>query len=302
MNSIIKIIIFLIFWGAPKISVAETLKMPLPRYENDLSHQYHVELLKMALQQTTADEDMPSFEFEFEMSEGRAILELMKGRLIDVYWLGTDKAREQKLRAIPIPTTRGLIGFRKFIIQENVIETFQQIRNVNQLKKYIACQGTNWPDIKILEASHLPVTTTPLLENLYRMIAADRCDYFPRPVHDIDKELHARQIRYPNLISYPNILMHYPFAVYFFTNINHEALAMRIEKGLKILAESGQLLDYMQDSPLTKHVFPLTRHAPSVFLSIPNPTMDLSPQYADHRYWFVIEDFGLSNALTTQKL
>ena len=144
----------MMIWGVPNASVAETLKMPLPRYENDLSHQYHVELLRLALQQTSEDAEMPSveFEFEFEMNEGRAIIELEKGKLIDVYWMGTDKEREQKLRAIPIPTTRGLIGFRKFIIQQDSVELFQQIRTVKQLQNYIACQGTNWPDIKVLEA------------------------------------------------------------------------------------------------------------------------------------------------------
>ena len=94
--------------------------------------------------------------------------------------------------------------------------------------------------------------------------------------------------------------MHYPFAVYFFTNIDDEALAMRIERGLKILAESGQLLRYMQTSALTKHVFPLNQHASSVLLSIPNPTMELSPKYLGEQYWFDVEDFKRIDVLSPQ--
>lgn len=273
---------------------AETLKIPMPRYENDLSHQYHVTLLKMALQHSSIDDELPSFEYEFEMSEGRAVMELMKGKLIDVYWLGADQDRERDLRAIPIPTTRGLIGFRQFIIQRNALGQFEKIRNIKDLSRYVACQGTSWPDVRILEASGLKVTATPLLENLYRMLAAGRCDYLPRGYHDVKKEMQARQNVYPNLMSYHSILLHYPFAVYFFTNRQNEALALRIEQGLNKLVKSGQLLSHMQNNPLTKHIFPLTQKQPALFLSIENPHMHKAPQYSDHRYWFVPEDFGIA--------
>lgn len=86
----------------------------------------------------------------------------------------------------------------------------------------------------------------------------------------------------------------------FFTNRQNEALALRIEQGLNKLVKSGQLLSHMQNNPLTKHIFPLTYKQPVLFLTIPNPNMHKAPKYADNRYWFVPEDFGIAK-LTSEK-
>jgi hypothetical protein len=280
------------------LSVAGTdkmiLRIPQPRSSIDDAHDYHVSLLKLALQKAANGRAVPEFEADFEMEEGRAWQELQSGRLVDVFWLGADKNRDNTLRTIKIPTTRGLIGYRKFIIRRQDQTKFDQVKSLHELRKFFACQGTNWPDTDILNNAQLPVTTSPLLENLYKMLVAKRCDYFPRGYHDYVNELAAREGQYPELVSYEKLMLYYPFAVYFYTNKNNIELATWIEQGLNIAIEDGSFLKLMETHPLTKSVFPLDKERDVIFLSIPNPTLAEDDDYTDSKYWFTPKDFGIA--------
>ena len=269
------------------------LKVPNPRSEFDLSHDYHTQLLKMALEAAAKGRPIPQFVSQFDMEEGRATLELIKGQLLDVYWLGTDFGKEQQLRAIKIPTTRGLIGFRKFIIKQQNVEKFDQVNSLQDLMQYSACQGTSWPDTVILKAAGLEVASTPMLENLFRMLNAGRCDFFPRGFHDYQNEVVARKAIYPNLVSYKGLLLHYPFAVYFFTNKENQELANWIEEGLNILVHDGRFLSFMQSHPLTMDAFPLTEGENVRYISLSNPILPADTDYLNETYWFTPKDFGI---------
>ena len=108
------------------------LKIPKPRAAFDISHDYHLSLLKMALVEAAKGRAIPQFEIlPTGMSQGRAIIELMKGDLLDVYWLGSDQETDEKLRAIKIPTTRGLIGYRKFLINSAAKTAFDQVQSID---------------------------------------------------------------------------------------------------------------------------------------------------------------------------
>lgn len=271
---------------------ATTLTVPPARSNYDISYDYHIKLLTRALQLSA-----PYTNFEFSnslaMSQGRAEAELIKGDKIDVYWFGTNKQIESKLRAIRIPTTRGLIGYRKFIINKALEHTFDQIKSIDDLKQFVACQGAHWPDTKILGESGLPVTTSTSYENLFLMTSLNRCDYFPRGYHDAINELQLRGNKYPSLISYDRILLHYPFAVYFFTNKSDINLADQIESGLQMMAEKGEILELMKSHPLTKSIFPIKSELNSLYLSVENPFIELQ-NFNDKKYWFTPKDFKIN--------
>ena len=270
------------------------LKIPKSRSAFDISHDYHLTLLNMALVQAAKGRVIPKFEILTErMSQGRASIELMKGEMLDVYWLGSDQETDGKLRAIKIPTTRGLIGYRKFIIKRESFEAFEQVKSVDDLKKFVACQGTHWPDTKILAEAQLPVISSTIYENLFKMIDAKRCDYFPRAFHDIENELLNMKVLYPALIQYDRILLHYPFAIYFYTNKSNEVLARWIEDGLKELAEKGAIEALMMKHPLTEHIFPLKDETQTLYIPLRNFLFDPDTKTSDRQYWFIPNDFGI---------
>lgn len=273
------------------LAATSVIKIPMQRSDYDVSHDYYQKLLVMALTEAADGRAIPSIQIGMAMSQGRAAQELIKGDAIDVYWLGTDNAIEQQLRAIRIPTTRGLIGYRRFIIRKESVDAFDNINSMADLSKFIACQGTHWPDTKILQAAKLAVTTTPIYENNFKMLVSKRCDYFPRGYHDSDNELLNRKGLYPDLISYHRILLHYPFAVYFFTNKSNEALAQWIERGLEQLADKGLIEQLMKSHPLTAHIYPLKQVDKVLYLDIPNPILPANTVVHDAKYWIQPQDF-----------
>ncbi|GAB5379412.1 MAG: hypothetical protein Alis3KO_28080 [Aliiglaciecola sp.] len=270
-----------------------TLKIPLARSQHDISYDYHTKLLAAAIERGSEGKHTASFIAEVDMHEGRATRELIKGENLDVFWMGTDYSKEQQLRAVPIPTTRGLIGFRKFVIRKQDIGKFARINTIERLRELTACQGTGWPDTLILRNAQIKVATTPALENIYKMLAAGRCDFFPRGYHDHQKELQLRAEQYPTLLSYQGIMLHYPFAVYFFTSLENAELASWIEKGLDMMIDSGEFQLHMQTHELTRDVFPLGKEADVRAISVKNVILSEGTDYSNERYWFQPKDFGL---------
>ena len=133
--------------------------------------------------------------------------------------------------------------------------------------------------------------TSPVYENLFKQVNAGRCDYFPRGLHEGQTELRERAALYPGLMRYPDMMLHYPFAIYFFTGKQNEALAQWIEQGLQLMIADGELLTHIQQHPLTAHVFPLSQFTMAHWLELANPGLSPDTDYTDRRYWFVPADF-----------
>ena len=272
-------------------AVPAVLRLPLPRSEFDISHQYYVGLLRLALQKAAKGRDIPKLITTRIIQQRHSISVLTDGDQLDVFWVGTDLAKEQALRAIRIPLERGLMGFRKFTLVRSVKDKFAEVRTLADLQKYKACLGRDWPDVKILQNSGLPVAVFEHYEDLFKQVNAGACDYFPRGLHEGKAELSLRAAHYPNLVRYQELMLHYPFAVYFFTSKENETLAKWIEDGLEQLISSGELDTYMQQHPLTRHVFPLQEYQANVWINLPNPLLNATTDFNNRRYWIVPADF-----------
>lgn len=293
MVTLKSLILCMLFVGLNGTAETLNLKVPLARSALDLSYDYHKQLLRSAIEHGTNGEVSVNFVAEINMHEARASRELIKGKYLDIFWMGTDYNKEQQLRAIKVPTTRGLIGFRKFHIRSQDSSKFDAITTLQQLSQFTACQGTGWPDSVILRNAGIEVAATPSLENIFKMLDAGRCDFFPRGYHDHQKELKLRSSQYPNLISYQGILLHYPFAVYFFTSLENEQLAGWVEQGLEKMIDNGEFMLQMQTHPLTKDVFPLGKETAVRAIALKNGILSPKTDYLNERYWFQAKDFGL---------
>jgi hypothetical protein len=271
-------------------STAE-LRIPKPRSDLDTSYGYYTELLHKALTKAAKGRPVPALLPTMDMEQDRAVQELMRGRTIDIYWMGTDKNRNAALRAIPIPLERGLMGYRQFVVHRKRVAEFEQVHSLAELQKFTACQGTHWPDTGILRAADLKVKTSTGYENLFKQIAAGRCDYFPRGFHEIRIEMNKRAGEFPELVAYEPLILHYPFAVYFFVRQDNHALAAWVQEGLEQMIDDGELLAHIQQHPHTRRAFPLARLAERRIINIPNDSLPDSADQFDARYWFQPADF-----------
>lgn len=266
------------------------IQVPKARSVHDVSYDYYFGLLKRALQLGAHGRTLPNIVVTLDMEQGRAVRELAVHRSIDLVWMGTDARKEQQLRPIRIPLERGLMRFRKFTIHHDFAGNLDQVSSLKPLQKLITCQGLDWPDNQVLSHAGFTLMTSPVYENLFKQVNARRCDLFPRGLHEGEAELRERQQLYPALQRYQDIMLHYPFGIYFFTSKDNETLALWLEDGLRQMTESGELLRYMQQHPLTAHVFPLSKHRSSRWFELSNPDLP-TEAVQDRRYWFTAADF-----------
>ncbi len=211
--------------------------------ENDARYDYQIRLLRLALDKAgVAYRMQPS---KVKMEQGRSLLQLEKGKDIDVVWSMTSREREQRLLPVRIPIDKGLIGYRVFLVKQDKLKKFAGVSTLDQLRRFDAGQGTHWPDTKILKANGLTVYGAAAHETLFNMLEADRFDYFPRSITEVWDELAAHPGR--NFVVEPTILLSYPAAAYFFVNKHNTALAHAIESGLQRAMRDGSFEQLFQE-------------------------------------------------------
>lgn len=275
-----------LLFAFPAMADPQPVRVPKPQADSLVAQSYYLQLLRLALHSGADGRAVPAIQEITQMEQGRAVTELRRGQLIDIYWMGVSSQRDESLKMIPIPLDRGLLGFRRLIIRNDALPLFSEIETPDDLKKLIACQGLDWPDVGILRASNFRVTESSGFEGMYKQLVAGRCDYLPRGLFEAIPELVQRKDRYPALTIYNDVLIHYPFAVYFFVSPNNEPLAKWITTGLERMIDSGEFQRFMVTHPLMSHVFPLEENIrPKLIFDIPNPLLPKNTDYKNTRYW-----------------
>lgn len=155
----------------------------------------------------------------------------------NLHWLTSSEQREQTLLPIRIPLFKGLIGWRVFLVKSHNLEMFAAVKNAKDLQPYLSGHGHNWPDVDIFKHNNLPVHTSNSWEGVFRMLQAERVDYFPRSIIQVWRD----QQQFPDTDKQveSHLALHYPAAYYFFTNKQNPELAAALTRGLNIAIEDG---------------------------------------------------------------
>lgn len=270
------------------------LRIPKPRAVDDPAYLYFTGLLQKALQKAANGREVPALVTTIDMAEDRMVRELRADRIIDVFWLGGSKERARGLLVVPVPLERGLVGYRQFIIRKEREAEFDAIKTVADLTHFRACQGAQWGDTEILRAAKLPLVTSVNYEGLFKQLAAGRCDYFPRGFHQGRIEMAMRGADYPELIVYEPLILHYPFAAYFYVHPKNKVLAQWLQDGLEKMIDDGEFIAYMQQQEHTSRAFPLRRAETKRILEIPNNYLPDFSNEKNTRYWFQPSDFSVA--------
>jgi hypothetical protein len=253
---------------------------------------YFHDLLRILLDRTQAAYGPVRVEpVRDKLSQGRLLAELKAGR-IDVTWTGTSIEREQEVRPIRIPIDMGLIGQRVPVIRADRAADFAQVRNVEDLRRFTACQGAQWPDVDILDAAGLPQVTYVHFDQLYAMLRAGRCDYFARGLAEVAGEFAI--YGGPDLLVFDRLVIAYPMPVYFFVAPGRERLAQRLETGLRDMLADGSLLALLSTHPSTQGAFPLDRFNTATVIRLANPTLPVDTPLADPALWLNVGKSGAS--------
>lgn len=260
-----------------------------PQSRSDASHHYFQHLLERALELTEVKYGPADVAFAPHVIEqGRAVENLNEGKWIDVYWMGTSIEREKSLTPIRIPLVKGLLGYRGFIMTARLQHSFDVVGDpASVLKSFSACQGMHWPDSDILEQGGFKVVRSARYDTLFSMLKRNRCDIFPRGVHEGPAEVAKQLTQSAGLNWVDHSLIYYPFPMYFFTSRSNSQLAERIREGLERMIDDGSFEDFMRHHEVTRHLFPLEQWPGKVAIRLANPELPADTDYLNSRYWVV---------------
>ena len=147
----------------PLLAQAQTLTVKVPsRPINDLDKEYQLKLLELALNH--AGQPYKLERVDLNLNQYSLQQALAKGKVINVFWMGTSSALESSLIAIPIPLFRGLEGLRLSFIHADAQEKFNQINTLADLKQLKAAQGADSnAAAAVADSERSPATAGPPL-------------------------------------------------------------------------------------------------------------------------------------------
>lgn len=253
LTNLLALIVLLLFaqasndWG-PSSHPAHAEHFSLPLYDED--DRYFERLLRAALNAADGDHTLETSNIAVAQSRVlRALLD--RSSAVNVLYTGHSFERESLLRQIDIPLSRGLLGFRVFVIRQDNAAKFKGIETLDDLASRITVgSGTSWPDTPILRAAGFKVTTGSV-ENLWQMLARNRFSAFPRGMNEVHAELKryaARGLEQP-VRTEDTIMIAYPFDHFFYVAPDDTVRADIIEQGLKRIYENGEFMRIFEADP-----------------------------------------------------
>ncbi|MGB0281843.1 MAG: hypothetical protein ACPGAE_06670 [Neptuniibacter sp.] len=237
-------------------------------------------ILKLALSKSKPDAELK--QSLVNASEAR-LVEMVESGKIDVIWTGASQEIEAKLLTVRIPVLKGLLGHRIFLIRENDQSRFENLYSLEGLSNLKAGQGTFWGDTKVLKNAQLPTITTIKYNNLFLMLEGGRFDYFPRAVHEPWVEVETRPEL--NLAVEKNIILIYPYALYFYVNKNNQQLYQDIYDGFDRAIKDGSFDQLFYSNPMIKAVFEKSGISNRRVIRIDNPYMHPDTPVSTTEYW-----------------
>ena len=237
--------------AAPKVlATPDVLRVVVPTRDiaTMADSNFFYPLLNLALQKTEASHG--PFVTEYyprALSSARILTKLKTNDGIDLVWTSTSAEREQDLRYVPISLLRELSDYRVLLIRKGTQARFNQIHNLEQLRALRIGTGGHWPDARLLQNNGFTIVTSIYYESLFKMLAANRFDAFPRGLFEAwdDYEQH----KHMNIAVEQKLMLHYRAPFYFFVRKDNTALAERIEQGLKIAIADGSFDQLLMSIP-----------------------------------------------------
>jgi hypothetical protein len=206
---------------------------------------------------------------------------------LNVFYSGHSLDRESLFQQVDIPLTRGLLGYRVLVINQDDASQFKEINNLADFTRLISLgSGTSWPDTVILRAAGFRVDTGTI-ENLWPMLSRKRFTALPRGMSEIAAEMKSYPPLFPGatLVTEQSVMIGYKYDHFFYVAPENESHAAIIEQGLKRLYETGEFLRLFHTDPIIEAALAdQQKHQRKVFM-IPNPLTSERVEQIPAKYW-----------------
>lgn len=272
---------------------AEQVRIPI---DNNDKNQLPLKLLTTALE--LGGKYKPTFPFgTMELLPLSTRLQGIRNGDIDIFMALSTNEYEKEFQAIYIPIYQGLMGIRLAIVKRENQDLFKHTKNLHDLKKFTAGQGTFWADTEILEASGIPLIKEYKYSNLFRMLEADRFDYYPRGAHEPWGEIEKNPEL--DLVVEPHIAISYNAPFYFFVKKSNKKLAEHITLQLEKLIENGAFNTLFYQDRNVKMALKNANLSSRKTIKINNPLLTSNTQRVQEKRWY---DSSSSAVSTEEKI
>lgn len=194
-----------------------------------------------------------------------------------------------KLRMVPIPLDRGLLGWRINLLLSSQREQLAKVRSAADLARFSMGQNVGWMDVEIYRAAGIPTKEVKRWSNgeFAEQMEAGFLDLFPLGLEEtLNYFLPHFQKHYPQLTVDPYILVRYPWFrfVWVAPGPETEALYQALQTGFDRIVANGQFLRvwHQYRQPLQAQLF-----RERTIIDIANPFYDRSlvpPRYRSLLY------------------
>ncbi|GAB4060935.1 hypothetical protein GCM10028811_21180 [Uliginosibacterium sediminicola] len=261
---------------------------PPPESATDRRHTYYWELLDAALRSNRrqyGDYVLKPYRSAMSFARAEAELEQGDGR-VNIVARATNRDLESRLRPIPLPLDKGLLGYRLLLIKADKQAALDKLRSLDELKQFSIGQSPSWTDAGILAGNGFKLELSPNYEGLFQMLGAGRFALFSRGINEIAAEWQTHKDAVPGLAIERHLMLHYPLPRYFFVprTAAGERMAARIEDGLRRLVASGEF--ERRYRAYKKLVLADVSLSGRRVFELSNPQLSpLAPPLDDHTWW-----------------
>jgi hypothetical protein len=242
MNKFIILIIILALYISSAFS-ATVFTYQYKETELDKRREYPQQLLQLALEKTIDKYGEYKLVPSPMLNTARAI-KLAEENKLENFFVRQSVSKDllNKMGYVPFPVDLGIVGYRVFFVSPSAKEKLKSVKTIDELKKFTIVQGIGWLDSDILKENGFNVEIGTNYNGLFKMVAENRVDLFPRGANEL-------LIEYQNFkkiinIQYDkNLLLYYPLPRFFFTHKSNKEAIKRIYEGLIAAYEDGSLLE-----------------------------------------------------------
>ncbi|WP_259782394.1 hypothetical protein [Aestuariispira ectoiniformans] len=278
------IILFLFVVAVGRTAGAETFRLGI-LHGNPEIFDYEISVMRLALKYAPGEHELEIVPMP-NLTQKRVFMLMEQGQsAIDVFFSGYAKWREDYFLQVDIPITRGLLGYRVFVIRREDRERLAGIRSLDDFRRSVTIgSGIGWLDTDIFRAAGFTVATGQY-ESLWKMLGRRRFDAFNRGIQEVFVEMKQRGGQYPNLMVDDNLMAVYRFDHFFYVKKEDQRRHDLIEQGLKTAYENGAFMKNFYNHPMIKAALgkghPQTRRS----FHLPNPFLSEQVKAIPEKYW-----------------
>lgn len=246
------------------------------------ANNFYMDALTWVLNKSGADYHLVNTNHSMS-SQVRKVALVQRGEL-DVMYAGTTIEMEEQLQPIRFPITRGLIGSRIFIINKKYQKEYDEIKDINDLKKHTGVLSFGWPEKEVFEAVGLK-QAEKVYADIFPSLNTGSRYYFSRGMLEAFSELIDKKKVMKYLAVEKNILLKYQSAVLFFINPKNIRLRTILNDGFMKGYEDGSYKEFLYNHPLIKASFEKAKIDQRMVIKIPNPFFPKETGAISSEYW-----------------